>query len=126
MLSKPKLFTVHMKAQDSLENAIFVKEGFSFPAFLFGAFWAFYQRLWWPAILMLAVEIIFQGFFADPMEHPAAVIIHLGVLAIFGFLAPDLRQGNLRERGYVLTDVVAAENLLRAEQRFLDRYRPSH
>lgn len=34
-----------------------VKRGFSWPAFLFGVFWAFYKKLWLPGAIYLALML---------------------------------------------------------------------
>src|SRR5215213_493917 len=55
-----KIFTAHRPPQASLEEAVFIKEGFSWPAFFFPVIWLVLKRLWLPLILYLVgIALVF-------------------------------------------------------------------
>ncbi|HAD86887.1 MAG TPA: DUF2628 domain-containing protein, partial [Rhodospirillaceae bacterium] len=66
-----RVFTVHIRrhALDPDKDVRLIKEGFSWPAFLFSFLWALWNRMWWTALGLfvivsgvgLAVEYAFPG-----------------------------------------------------------------
>lgn len=94
----------------------FIRDGFSWKAFVFPALWMLYHRLWLhaaAAILLqgLAVELIRQpGFFAAG----AAILLAVHVLAALeGRHALSQR---LIDRGWTMENLVSAHDLATAEQ----------
>ena len=58
-LKPMKIFTAHRPPQASQEEAVFIKEGFSWPAFFFPVIWLVLKRLWLPLIIyLLALALI--------------------------------------------------------------------
>ena len=116
-----KLFTAHQPPNTSRDRALFVKEGFSWPAFLFPLIWLLYQRLWLSfALYFLAVAAI--GAAASAADLPggplAALILALNL--ILGFEANDLRRRALLRRGYREEGPVLADGRLHAETRYFE------
>ncbi len=123
-----KIYTVHVPAgaADAQEKAIFLREGFNMFAFFFHFLWAFYHRLWLPGFMVMAIFVAFGmakelGLF----NEPALGVLHMGTMVLIGYHANDWLRAKLSRGGYVLTDVTAADSLLRAEQRYFERmFRP--
>jgi hypothetical protein len=109
----------------ALERAVFVKDGFSFPAFVFGAFWLLAKRLWLAGLLLAVIAIALSvagavlGF-----PRPAAVIISLLLGLLVGFEGPSLLRRRMERRGYREAGVVSGRNLEECEQRFFAHYAP--
>ncbi len=111
-------FREHRKA----ERALFVRDGFSWRAFLFGP-------LWLLACGHLLMAIAWLAFCAG---LGAATMTVLGEAAVgpvlfvaslwFGFEAEGLRRWALARRGWHMNDVVEGRRLAEAERRyFTDR-----
>jgi len=119
-----KIYTVHVKP--GLENAgqqpVFVGEGFNFFAFVFTFLWALYQRLWVPALLIFGVDFLLLSMNQHHiLNHLSLAAIDLGFHILVGFWANDWLRTRLARRGYILADVTAGDNRLRAEQRYFER-----
>jgi hypothetical protein len=106
---------------DPDRDVALVKEGFSWPAFIFGPLWALARRLWLAAagfaLVLGLLEALARVVELDPFTWTA---LTLAVSAAFGWLGNDLRRRKLERRGFVFRGVVAGDNLDAALARFLD------
>lgn len=119
-----KAYTVHMRRHglDHEKDIVLVGEGFSWPAFLFTAVWALYYRLWVPAAVIIAVfAALGSGFEYAGLGEPVVAVLGLGVSVIVGFLAGDVRRRALEKAGFANVDIVVADSVVAAEQRYFDR-----
>jgi len=124
-----RIFTVHVDPSlaDPYESAEFVKEGFSFRAFLFSTLWALYHRLWGMAALLVAYNLMLFHFFHSGSISPTGLgVIDFGVHLFIGFEAGDWLRARLARQGYVIADIATGDSSLRAEQRFFDRHFAAH
>lgn len=121
MLNTTKTYSVYLKkdATNPLEEAVFVPEGFNLFAFIFGALWALFHRLWFVFVAILALEILVakSGMMAFSMQY--ALIL---VKVWFGFEASNFRAASLERSGYILYDVSTGSNETDAQRRFFDKY----
>ena len=123
-----RLYSVHVDpcAPRPYETAEFVAEGFNFWAFVFGAMWALYQRLWILGFILICLNVALAGMAKHYGFSPASIyVLQMGIQIMVGFQANDSRRIALARKGYIVADMVAAHTLLHAEQRFYDRYLPS-
>ncbi len=107
-----RVYTVHVRtpAERLNRDILLVKEGFSWPGFFFTVVWALWSRLWLPAAIFLAIEILWMLAVEWFELHPAiGSIISLGLAAAIGFVANDLRRSDLFRRGYAEVGVVAGQ-----------------
>lgn len=116
-------------ATSAAERTIFVREGFSFPAFLFTPIWLIVRRAWLLLAAYLAVAILIAVIVTvldvDPM---VASIASLLVSLLVGVEASAIRQRKLERRGYRHTASVVARNEEQAALQFfaeMTRARPS-
>lgn len=122
--NRMSIFTVHIRPGDAFldQKPIFLKEGFNFIAFLFPLFWGLYQRLWWLALAILAMEIgLVMLASSQFLSAMSLAVIKLAVHTYVGFASNDLVRARLSRRGYVLADITVGDSLLRAEQRYFER-----
>jgi Protein of unknown function (DUF2628) len=109
-----KLYSVYARPDDAAcERAVFVPQAFSWPAFVFGGFWALAHRMWIVGAILLA------GWFAAsalPYRFDAFASLALSLMA--AIFASDLRGWSLKRRGYNDMGEVAASDLEEAEVRF--------
>lgn len=116
-----KVYTVHVRPADpgGAEDTVFVREGFSFWAFLFQVLWALYHRLWLVALGFLVIGVAGEVLSGLPgLPEGASFVIGLGIAVLIGAEANNLRRWTLRRRGYKHVDVVAAHDLDEAEIRY--------
>ena len=113
-----KLYTVHLSpfASGADRGAVFVREGFSWPACLFSVLWALRHRLWWPAVgifacllALAAAEVLL------PLDPAAALCLDAAFALVVGFEANDMRRRALAERGYVEKGFARGRTLDEAE-----------
>ena len=124
LFSKTKIYTVHIdpSQERSAEKAVFIREGFSLFAFLFGTIWALYNRLWLVAIIVTAVLIaLTTADHKDWLSGQTVMILNFAFTLIIGLSANDLRRAALGRKGYITSDVVVSDSELLAQQRYFDR-----
>jgi hypothetical protein len=127
-MSRLRIYTIHIKPNlaQPYDEAEFVEEGFSWRAFIFSVFWLLYKRLWVPALILIAVNATLVGFEEMKILHATSIaILQLGIGMVVGYHGNDWYRARLKSKGYILADIVSGENLLRAEQRFYDRFAAS-
>jgi hypothetical protein len=122
-----RLYSVHIRRPllDPDRDICLVKEGFSWPAFLFSMLWALWCRLWLAAAGIFAAEIALSGLLlllgADEVTQAA---ISVGFAVLLGVVGNDIKRWTLFRRGYLQVAVVTGEDRDAAERRFWDQ-RPS-
>jgi len=114
-----RLYTVHL-GRDGRELKL-VREGFSWPAFLFAVPWALWHRMWLVALFFAVAQGLLGGGLALlGLNDGAQAAASLGLAVLIGYGADELRRYTLDKRGFAFEDVVAAESLDMAERRVLD------
>lgn len=122
-------FTVHLPPtlpgeHPAAEKIVFLRDGFSTWAFIFGPLWFMWKRAWLPAVLWSLVLAVLAGLGvllkipADAMSFAA-----LAVALFLGFEGCRLLAWSLQRRGYVESDVVIGENEEEAELVYFERQR---
>lgn len=121
-----RIYTVHERpgvpgeARDAaLADAVLVKEGFSWPAFLAAPLWALHHRQWL-GLVAYAVAVTLLGLAAEgaALGEASAATLALGFAILVGASANDWRRDTLARQGYGLAAVVAAPDLEAAEERW--------
>ncbi len=110
-----------------------VKQGWSWPGFLFNVLWALWHRMW-----LLAFGVWVGGMLAPPLlshvfgalrnagvdPFPLVFVVGpalgLGVPVAFGRCGNAWRQAHLMARGYARCGTVAAPSAERAKAVFMD------
>ena len=99
-----RIYSVHIcrPVLDFDCNVVVVKEGFSWPAFLFNIFWALWHRHWLAAIALfvipLGIAIITNVIGLAPAGQ---TVLSMGWSVIVGMLANDVRRYYLAREGFV-------------------------
>ncbi len=120
-----KIYTAHVKpgTANAAEKPIFVREGFNLFAFALTVLWALYHRLWIPALFIALFNGTIMLLDKERVLSSVGVgVIQIGVNILIGFHANDWLRAGLTRRGYIFADVVTGDSLLRAEQRYFERY----
>ncbi len=115
-------YSVHNREGSPADRAIFVREGFSFGAFLLTFLWALWHRMWLAAGILLAVSGAFA--LAGNLFGIGDGVIALAGFAmnlVFGFEARDLQIRTLIGRGYRRIGYSHGRNLDEAEFRYFHR-----
>ena len=120
------VYTVHeppeppMGVDERADALVFVKEGFSTPAFLFGPFWLARHRLWLALVLYVAGLLFLLGVF-QILPGGNGAIGSVLTLASFGFglEANAIRRWGLERCGYQMIGTAAGKTFEECEHRFL-------
>ncbi len=118
------MYTVHVRASDfdsptALERAVYVREGFSWAAFLLTPLWCIFRRCWLALVVWLGVggSILLAGrYFAIAPEAIAAALVIMPIF--FALEAAQFRRRSLERRGYRFADTVSGHGRDEAETRF--------
>ncbi len=108
------------------EKIVFLRDAFSWPAFVFGPLWLAWRRAFAAAgasfVVLVALSLALSA-----LQLPAGAGAWLGLAfgVWLGFEGVALVAWSLRRRGYVEADVVVADALDEAEEVFFARWRPS-
>jgi uncharacterized protein DUF2628 len=107
------------------EKIAFVKDGFSWPAFLVPVLWLLYQRMWIELAAFLVIIGGLQWALGGSVEGlELAGWITLAITVLFGFEANDLRGAMLQRRGFRFTGVAAGRDRTQAERSFFTAWLP--
>jgi hypothetical protein len=104
------------------ERFIFVRDGFSFAALLFGPLWMLRHRMW---LVLLGYGVVVAALSLVLHLHASAgvgTIVWALVALLLGFEAGTLRRFTLGRRGFRNIGVVVGDDLELAERRFFDAW----
>ncbi len=105
------------------ERIVFVREGFSFWAFLLAPLWMMRYRMWFVLIVYLVIGAAVLTPMVIFAASPAAIaIVVLLISLLVGLEASTLRRLTLRQRGWTEAGIVSGEGLEDAERRFFDTW----
>lgn len=123
------VFTVHEpparagEASASPERFAFVRDGFSFWAFLITPIWMLWHRLWLVFVLYLAFSsLLHTGLWAAGASGGVRVFVSLLFALLIGVEAGSLRRWTLRRKRWREHGVVVAPSRDEAERRFFDSW----
>jgi hypothetical protein len=106
------------------ERFKFVRDGFSWPAFILGPIWMLFHRLALVLLLWLVVVLVLGAvirLFGVPSV--TALLVFLLLALLIGLEASTLRSWTLKRRGWREIGIVVADELEAAERRFFDELR---
>jgi hypothetical protein len=107
---------------DAESDFYVVKEGFSWPALIFTAFWALWHRMWLVFVILLVAGVALEfALTISGADEISALAISLGYSLFVGFGANDWRRRSLARRGMQLMGIVAAPDAEAALHRYVDR-----
>jgi hypothetical protein len=124
-----RVYTVHEPPPKRDETSAdpsrfqFVRDGFSFWAFLFGPLWMLRHRMWLVLLGYIGVVIVLEV-----IQHLLGVstavssVVGLLLALLVGFEAPTLRRFTLGRRRYTNLGVIVGDDLVSAERRFFDAW----
>ncbi len=100
-------------------NVVLIVEGFSWPALIFGPFWALWHGMWRTVIVLLVIAALISGGgalagLAAELVSVLQILVQIGL----GLWGNDLRRAALARQGYVERAVVAGRNGEEAEHRY--------
>jgi hypothetical protein len=123
---EPPLKEDAASAAAAMERALrvkFVRDGFSWVAFLFGPVWMLYHRLWLAVVCYVALIFIIAVIaFKFGLAEGAVTLASTLIAVLIGFEAATLRRRKLLRWRWRDLGVVVEKNRETAERRFFDRW----
>jgi hypothetical protein len=122
------VYTVHeppRRDDDALAHTdrfVFVRDGFSWAAFLFGPLWMLRHRLWLAFVVFLIVMFALGAGARVAGDGDWVIGIGLVVALFIGFEGSTLRRYGLARRRWNTVGVVVGDDLESAERRFFDAW----
>jgi hypothetical protein len=123
------VYTVHeppMHAAGALADAerfVFVRDGFSFWAFIAAPLWMLWHRMWLVLLgYVLLTGIVLAALVVLGASQAALVVVGLSIALLVGLEANTLRRVTLRRRGWRNVAIVSGHDVEDAEQRFFDAW----
>jgi hypothetical protein len=121
------IYTVHQPPPRASETAtdpdrfVFVRDGFSFWAFLLTPLWMVRHRLWLALLVYAIVAITLQvGLRSIGTSSMIMLVVGTLVALLVGFEAATLRRFALARRRWKNLGIVVGDDLEDAERRFFD------
>jgi uncharacterized protein DUF2628 len=119
------IYSVHNRPSARADDAIFVKDGFAWPALVFTLLWALWHRMWIVAAFVFSVTAAVAAFASWLDLGDATVnLASLAVALILGFEGNDLRRWSLARQGYEELGLAPGRDLDEAELRFFAAQAP--
>jgi hypothetical protein len=104
------------------EGFVFVRDGFSFWALLFGPLWMLRHRMWLVLLCYVAVVAALSAVVRLSGVAGVAPVVWTLLAFLIGFQAGTLRRFALWRRGFRNVGVVVGDDLELAERRFFDSW----
>lgn len=104
----------HCDSRYSSEDIVVVQDGMSFYAGAFSVFWCLYYGMW-KVVIVLMIASAFGAALGTNIVH---LIVSLGML----MFASDIRDFDLRQKGYEIVDVVIAPSIAEAELKYYSQH----
>ena len=110
-------------AAERAERFVFVRDGFSWSAFLFGPLWLIARRLWLVLVLYVAlVALVYVGLRFAHVGAVGQALVGVLIALLLGVEAATLRRFTLARRGWRELGIVIGDDLESAERRFFDAW----
>ena len=103
------IFVVQAPDAASIEEARFVREGFSWSAFAFAQLWLLFHRLWLALVLWLVAEAVFFAIVFPHVPLGAALLVDLVTRFWLGCEAGRLRLDTGARRAGLTSGVEARD-----------------
>jgi hypothetical protein len=105
------------------ERFVFVRDGFSFWAFVLAPLWMLRHRMWLVFLLYLLLTAVLQaGLWMLDATTATRFLIGMLVSVLVGLEATTLRRWTLLRRGWHALGLVVADDVESAERRFFDAW----
>lgn len=115
-------YVVMEPPREGPENAVLVRDGFAFLAFVIPFLWFLWHRMWIEAALAFAVALLLGALGTLEGWQTASSVMSLCLSVLIGLEARNLRVAMLRRRGWRERGIVEADNKADAELRFLSEF----
>ncbi len=117
-----KIYTVHTNSWSASADgdAVLIKEGFCWPAFLFGPLWALWHGMWRTAIVLVILSGAVSGIaLVAGFAEAGDLALSAGLQVAMGLWANDWRRYVLARRDILERGAIAARRMRDAERRYL-------
>ena len=120
-----RIYTVFLHSAAGADEAVFVRQGFNWGAFLFTPFWALRRGYWLALALWLAwiLAVALLTSYANLGAGAAVSLYAFGAFA-FGLEADRFREAQAARNGFLLNGLTLGDSLDEAESLYFGRHLP--
>lgn len=113
-----RLYTVHYRrrSRDSDRDLVLVKDGFSWPGFLFTPLWALGSGLWLAAVLIVVAQALVGSL---PLGEAGPGLLTVLLALAVGVFGNEIKRWTLARRGFALAGIAGGTNAEEAFRNFL-------
>lgn len=126
-----EVYTVHeppLPAADRIDRAealVFVRDGFSWAALLFGPLWLLVQKAWTALAIYLVATLGLGTLFGLLGTGEAwSAVAGIAINVVLGFEASSVKRWSLDRAGWTDLGTVSGHGLAECERRFLETWLP--
>ncbi len=130
-IGRTQAYTVHegpAPPQDRMDRAEalrFVKDGFSFPAFVTAPVWLAAHKLWLGFVVyLIAAALILSGDTLFGWHDAITALLFAGLHLLVGFEADTIERADLERQGWGSIGAVTGATALECERRFFETWLP--
>ncbi len=111
---------------DRAEKLVFIKDGFTWAAAIFGPLWMIVHRLWWAllGLVLIAGSLQLTAKFTG-IDQRWVALAGFAINLLVGFEADTLRRWALERRGWRMLGAVSGRTYAECERRFFEAWLPA-
>lgn len=110
---------------DRAEALVFIRDGFSWAAAIFGPFWMLASGLWLVALIYIVGVVLLEiALNVSGLAAGWGALTSIAINVALGFEAASLRRWTLERRGWQLVGTVAGRTRAEGERRFFEAWLP--
>ena len=119
--------TYYVLKQNKKDGVAFIKKGFSWPALIFGFFWAAIYEMWLVALIFFLSSyglkfaeyyILANGAQISPIIPVVTSLVSIAAIIVLPFIGNKLRVHQLKNDGYELIDEIKASSINKANDKY--------
>jgi len=118
-----KLYSAFIKKNEAgkIEDVILLKEGFSFPAFIFNGLWFLYHKMYCEFLAIILINFSFT-LFENLLSDFDILFLQISFIFIVALNANHWLSEHLKKKNYQFIGLIFGNDLVSAKLRFIKNF----